>query len=306
MKCFSSKYLAALLLAGLSIMPVAQARDIDDTARRVGVVRWQKEANVSVRDLLNKQVPSNQASVYFLRVQDDDEKLQTSANVAINDRFHVSLQPGNYSQILSCVGVNRLSAQITGHKNNDLLRNAVNYNLEGEKSYFFAVDVDSQTGAASIHSLSQEEALPLMEQQQYHQVHQITRVVPNCETPQPEVEKIAIKLHVLFDTDKHFVKPKYYPEIEQVVEYMRRFPETSVTLEGHTDSRQTDEYNIALSQRRMNAVRNIMIEKYGIDGSRIRAVGYGESRPEVPNDSPENMQLNRRVVAIFEVAQPKQ
>lgn len=300
-----SKQLALVALLGLGLLSNAQAREIDDKARRVGVVRWQKEAAISPQDLLNKQIPENAASIYFIRPQDNDG-LQTSANVAINDRFHTSLQAGNYSQILSCVGVNRLSAEITGHKNNDLLRNAVNYDLEKERNYFFEVDVDDVTGAANIRSLSQEEALPLLEKQQRHQVHQITRVVPNCEPGQPPVEKISIELKVLFDTDKHFVKPQYYPNIEEVVDYMRRFPETSVTLEGHTDSRQTDEYNIALSQRRMNAVRNIMIQKYGIDGSRIRAVGYGESRPVAPNDSADNMQLNRRVVAVFDVAVPKQ
>ncbi len=300
-----NKKLAVFLLMGLTLLPAAHAREIDDKARRVGVVRWQKEQAVNVQDLLNKQVPANSASVYFIRAQDNDG-LQTSANVAINDRFHVSIQPGNYSQVLSCVGVNRLSAQITGHKNNDLLFNAVNYNLENERNYFFAVDVDDATGAASIRSLSEEEAVPMMQQQQYHQAHQITRVVPNCEAPQPKYEKVQIQLQVLFDTDKHFVKPQYYPEIERVVDYMKRFPDSSVTLEGHTDSRQTDEYNLALSQRRMNAVRDIMINRYGIDGNRIRAIGYGESRPIAPNDSPANMQLNRRVMAVFEVSQPVQ
>lgn len=293
--------LLALLVLGLGSLPSAYAREIDDKVRRVGHVRWQKEMTVSPSSLLEKEVPHGAASVFFLRGQDKDG-LQTSANVAINDRFHVSLQPGNYSQVLSCSGVNRLSAEITGHKNNDLLRNAVNYNLEEKNSYFFAVDVDDVTGAASIHELTQEQALPILEKQHF-QTHQITRVVPNCEAPPAPVQKVQIQLKILFDTDKSFVKAHYYPEIEQVVDYMTRFPDTRVTLEGHTDSRASDEYNVGLAQRRVNAVRNILIEKYGIDASRVRAVGYGEHRPIDTNATPEGRQQNRRVVAVFDVAE---
>ncbi len=290
----------AMLVLGMSLIPSVYAREIDSTVRRVGHARWQKEVLVNPNDLLQREVPEGAASVFFVRQQDNDG-LQTSANIAINGRFQVSLQPGNYSQVLSCSGVNRLSADITGHKNNDLLRNAVNYNLDSKQTYFFYVDVDDTTGAASIHSLSKDEAMRLMEKQQM-QTHQISRVVPNCEQPPAPVEKVTIELKVLFDTDKSFVKSQYYPEIEQVAEYMKRFPNTSVTLEGHTDSRASDEYNIALSQRRMNAVRDILIRRYGIDANRVHAVGYGESRPAYPNTTPENMHQNRRVVAVFEVA----
>lgn len=297
-----------LLIAALSaslLSASVHAREIDDKMRQVGHARWQKETNVQAQHWLDKAIPNETVNVFFIREQDADS-IQTSANIAINDRFQVSLQPGNYSQVFSCSGVNRLSADITGHKHNDLLRNAVNYDLAEKQAYFFSVDVN-EAGAASIRHLTREEALPLLEKKP-QQVHQITRVVPNCEKlpEKPKVEKVQIELKVLFDTDKHFVKKHYYPEIEQAVDYMKRFPDTKVVLEGHTDSRMPDAYNDALSQRRVNAVRDIMVKHYGIAAERIQAVGYGESRPVAPNDTAENMQLNRRVIAVFDVATPQQ
>lgn len=306
MKFDKQKLLVTLLVLGLGSLPAAYARDIDDAVRRVGNVRWQKEVAVTPQSLLDKRIPENAVSVFFVREQDKDG-LQTSANIAINDRFQVSLQPGNYSQVYSCSGINRLSAQITGHKNNDLLFNAVNFKLAPQQAYFFGVDVDDVTGAASIRHLEQQEALAMLDKK-FYQTHQISRVVPNCPPePAPEVppvvEKVKIELKVLFDIDKSFVKPQYYSEIERAVDYMKRFPDTSVTLEGHTDSTASDEYNIGLSQRRMNAVRKIMIERYGIAPNRIKAVGYGERQPIDTNATPEGRQQNRRVYAVFEVAE---
>ena len=98
----------AILALGMSLVSGVYAREIDSTVRRVANARWQKEVLVNPNDLLQREVPEGAASVFFVRQQDDDG-LQTSANIAINGRFQVSLQPGNYSQVLSCSGVNRLS-----------------------------------------------------------------------------------------------------------------------------------------------------------------------------------------------------
>ena len=67
----------------------------------------------------------------------------------------------------------------------------------------------------------------------------------------------------------------------------------NISIEGHCDSRNTDEYNMALGQNRADAAFNYL-KKHGIAGTRMTTVSYGERRPAAPNDSPENMQLNRR------------
>ncbi len=262
-----------------------------DSYRRVGRVVWHKEEAVDADKLAQRRIPANSVGVFFLRAQDSDG-LQSSANVAINDRFQVSIQPGNFSHVYSCAGVNDLSVDITGNKNNDLRRGLAAYNLQAGNNYFFDISVDA-AGNSNIRKLPAEVALGAMKQMQ-RQSHQISRVVPNC-APAPS----RIRLQVLFDTDKHFVKPFYYPEIERVAKYMRKHPKTTAKLEGHTDSRQTDAYNIALSQRRVNAVMNILVNRYGVAANRLSAVGYGERRPIAPNNNAANMQKNRRVIAVF-------
>ncbi len=263
----------------------------DDSYRRVGRVAWHKTQSVDAKNLSDVAIPQRAAGVFFYRSLDDDG-LQTSVNVAINDRFQVSLQPNHFSHVYSCSGINDLSADITGNKNNDLRRGLAAYNLRAGHNYYFNVEVDAN-GASHIKKVAKQVALQAMNRMS-RQSHQVSRVVPNC-APAPS----RIQLQVFFDTDQHYVKPRYYREIERVVAYMRKHPKVSVVLEGHTDSRQTDAYNLALSQRRVNAVMAILERKYGIAARRLRAIGYGERRPIAPNDSPENMQRNRRVMAVF-------
>ena len=112
--------------------------------------------------------------------------------------------------------------------------------------------------------------------------------------------KVTINLNVLFDFDKADIKPKYNSEIKRVADYMTAYPWEKATLEGHTDSKGTDAYNQKLSQRRVDAVMKNLVEKFGISADRLKAVGYGESKPIATNDTDEGRQLNRRVQAVME------
>ena len=298
-----------LLLASSMVIQAQAARIIDEANHKaVNQVHWHKVDNIAAKERLNQAIPDNTASVVFLRKLDKDG-LQTSANVAINDRFQVSLQPNNYSQIYTCVGSNQISAEITGHKNNDLLKNTRLYQLSANTTYFFEIDVDTQ-GNATVSPISQNTAMAALENMAY-QTHQITRVVPNCPVIQPPAPKPvavapapiqyeSIELKVLFDNDKSLVKPNYYPEVKRVADFMARHPEVSATIEGHTDSNASDAYNVALSQRRVDTVKKLLIEKYGIQANRLNSVGYGESRPVATNATAEGRQQNRRVIAVFQ------
>lgn len=306
---YRSLLLAVTLLSGVT----AHSANIVNEAnvKAVNQVRWHKQADVDVQKLLDQAIPQNSANVIFLRRADNDG-LQTSANVAINDRFQVSLQPNHFSQVYSCTGVNQISGEITGNKNNDLLKNALTFKLEPDTTYFFDVDVDAQ-GNTRIQHITKDSALNALKGMTY-QTHQITRVVPNCPvapeptTPPPVtvVTPIAqpayesIELKVLFDNDKSVVKSKYYDEIKRVADFMTRHPEVTATIEGHTDSNASDAYNVALSQRRVDAVKKVLIQQFNVDASRLNSVGYGESRPVATNKTAEGRQQNRRVVAVFQ------
>jgi OOP family OmpA-OmpF porin len=113
-------------------------------------------------------------------------------------------------------------------------------------------------------------------------------------------EKVTIALNVEFDTNKAVVKEKYYDEIKKVADFMKEFPNTTAAIGGHTDNIASAAYNQKLSEKRANSVRQYLIDKFGIDGSRITAAGYGLTKPIASNDTVEGRQQNRRVEAVME------
>ena len=288
--------------------------DNDGDSRRVGKVAWNNQVDTDISKMLAEQVANDETRLIFIRKNDNDPE-QTSANIAINDRFQVSLHPGNYTAVNSCVGTNQLSAHATGFKDNNLLAEQKDYQLASGQTYFFYVDMD-ESGQGTLDQITTESALPLLATKRY-QTHQISRVVPNCPTPviaippvtqpapvveQPAVltEKMTIELEVLFDNDKSIVKPDYYSKISEVAEFMAQYPNTLVTIEGYTDSRASEKYNQALSQRRVDAVKEVLITQFGTAPERLNAIGYGELQPRASNNTVEGRQLNRRVIAIIE------
>ena len=117
--------------------------------------------------------------------------------------------------------------------------------------------------------------------------------------PKGAGEEVSITLEVLFDTNKAIVKPEYLPDIQKVADFMRQYPNTTADIEGHTDSRGSNALNKRLSQRRADAVRQMLTSKFGIEASRLRAVGYGEERPIADNKTDDGRRKNRRVVAVL-------
>lgn len=114
------------------------------------------------------------------------------------------------------------------------------------------------------------------------------------------LEEVArIDLTVQFDFDRSIVKPEYMGEIRALADFMKENTDVSAVLEGHTDSTGTEVYNQGLSERRVNAVRQVLIEQFGIAASRLRVEGYGESRPIASNDTPEGRAQNRRVQSVI-------
>jgi OOP family OmpA-OmpF porin len=80
---------------------------------------------------------------------------------------------------------------------------------------------------------------------------------------------------------------------------MKRFPQIKGTIEGHTDNIATAKYNVKLSQRRAAGVVKMLVEKFGIDKSRLTAKGYGLTKPIADNKTAEGRQKNRRTMANF-------
>ena len=113
--------------------------------------------------------------------------------------------------------------------------------------------------------------------------------------PEPAPEVVRVELDVKFDFDKSRVREESYGDIKNLADFMQQYPQTSTTVEGHTDSVGTDQYNQRLSERRAEAVRDVLVNQYGVEGGRVNSVGYGESRPVADNATDAGRQINRRV-----------
>ena len=121
-------------------------------------------------------------------------------------------------------------------------------------------------------------------------------------TPEPEApvaQVVRVELDVKFDFDKAVVKPNSYGDVKNLADFMAQYPATNVEVAGHTDSVGPDAYNQKLSQRRADAVKQVLV-KDGIDASRVSSVGYGESRPVADNATEAGRAVNRRVEAQVE------
>ena len=103
---------------------------------------------------------------------------------------------------------------------------------------------------------------------------------------------------VIFATDKADLLPGAMRSIDKLFDFLQKYPDRNVLIEGHTDSIGDEEYNEVLSQRRASAVRNALIYK-GINPDRIIAKGCGENYPVAENANSSGRQRNRRVEIVI-------
>ncbi|MET1254762.1 OmpA family protein [Aliikangiella maris] len=110
-------------------------------------------------------------------------------------------------------------------------------------------------------------------------------------------EDVSITLNVQFANNSNEITDAYRNDIKRVADFMRQYPDTRVTIEGHTDSRGSAQYNQQLSEKRAKAVMDYLIAEFSVAANRIRAVGKGEESPIASNDTAEGRKENRRVQA---------
>ncbi|OGQ96902.1 MAG: hypothetical protein A2521_04735 [Deltaproteobacteria bacterium RIFOXYD12_FULL_57_12] len=105
---------------------------------------------------------------------------------------------------------------------------------------------------------------------------------------------VTFKGDVTFDTNSAVVRPGLYSEIDRVANVLNQYPDNLIRVEGHTDSKGSETYNMDLSNQRASAVRDLLVQR-GVGGNRIEVVGYGETLPVATNDTEAGRQKNRRV-----------
>lgn len=119
----------------------------------------------------------------------------------------------------------------------------------------------------------------------------------NTDPLDPSDDLLKYTLRIEFDYDKADIRPGDYEDLDIIVKVLQRDPTATARVEGHADKRKTSrrDYNLELSKRRADAVADYIKTIGGIEAPRLATAGYGFDRPLAPNDTEENMQLNRRV-----------
>jgi peptidoglycan-associated lipoprotein len=102
---------------------------------------------------------------------------------------------------------------------------------------------------------------------------------------------------VYFATDKSDITPEARRSLERQAEWLKKYPNVTVTIEGHCDERGTREYNLALGERRATAVKNVLAA-LGIPANRVSTISYGKERPAVVGSNEQAWAQNRRGVTI--------
>jgi len=102
---------------------------------------------------------------------------------------------------------------------------------------------------------------------------------------------------VFFAFDRSDISPEARQIVTRQADWLRRYPNVTVTIEGHCDERGTREYNLALGERRAQAVKNVLVAS-GISASRMSTISYGKERPAVVGSSEESYAQNRRAVTV--------
>jgi peptidoglycan-associated lipoprotein len=109
----------------------------------------------------------------------------------------------------------------------------------------------------------------------------------------------AVGDRVFFDTDRSTLTDQARSTLDKQAAWLQRYPSVRIMIAGNCDDRGTEEYNLALGQRRANVDRDYLIA-HGLDASRIQTISYGKDRPTDPGSSPEAWAKNRNAITLVQ------
>jgi peptidoglycan-associated lipoprotein len=104
---------------------------------------------------------------------------------------------------------------------------------------------------------------------------------------------------VFFDYDSYEIRADAQDTLNRQAAWLGQYGNYAITVEGHCDERGTREYNLALGERRANAVRNYLVAQ-GVDPNRIQTISYGKERPEIADSNESAWAQNRRGVTVLQ------
>ena len=117
--------------------------------------------------------------------------------------------------------------------------------------------------------------------------------------PLTDPKSVLSQRNVYFDFDKYNVKEEFTALIKAHASYLNATPAARVSLQGNTDERGTAEYNLALGQRRADAVKKAMQTAYGVDAKKLETISYGKERPVAQGSNEAAWAQNRRTEIVY-------
>lgn len=310
----STAIFSAIGLVGCQTIKTDSMLSTSNNSHEVKDVTWGKTGEL-FHVPTDNNLAANESRVVFFRDSNDNEQLHNvKIGMGSDNTFHVSLQNGYYSDAVICSGDQIITIGKLNQESGQVISHSRNYQFIPQTTTYLQVFL-SAAGSPVIQQIPADEALVLLNQTT-RQTHQISRVLAGCNvstsfpilaSPQnpiviPAVDKTEIKnpaqFNVLFDFNSTGVKSNHSAVLRSMANFIQAYPQMSVTLEGHTDNKGSESYNLKLSESRANMVKDILVDQYDVEAMRLSTVGYGETMPVDTNDTEKGRQNNRRVVAI--------
>lgn len=165
----------------------------------------------------------------------------------------------------------------------------IGHQIDHDSGRFIGAAVGAIAGGATGHYMDEQEKefnRAMEEEQRRHDIE--------IERLKDDTLKLNLDSEVSFDYDRAQIKPAFKTTLNKLGGIIRKYDRTIVYIVGHTDSTGSESYNQRLSERRARAVEEYLIAE-GVNPSRLRSEGRGETEPRAPNSTASGRQLNRRV-----------
>jgi OOP family OmpA-OmpF porin len=199
------------------------------------------------------------------------------------------------------INYNKNSLSLTGTVGNEALLNEVESLLkQSGVNYTNETEVVTQPSAEALAKAQAEKEARLKAKAQAEEEARL-KAEAKAKAQAEEAQKIETQIkevikieNINFNLNKATLTQESLNTIKNIADVLKQHPNVNVEIGGHTDNTGNPNYNLILSQKRVDMVKKKLIEMQ-INEQRLKAVGYGETQPRVSNDTPENRSKNRRV-----------
>jgi outer membrane protein OmpA-like peptidoglycan-associated protein len=256
-----------------------------------------EQARQSVRSVeqerLASQVAAEQLRAAREALSDADRAYQAGESLAlIEHKAYIAQRNADISRELIAEAEGRQEIQNGEVERNRVIAEARTREAEGRARQAAALVSEAELAASAAEARARE-ADAARERNA-----ELERQLQDLQARQTDRGLVLTLGDVLFDTSQADLKPGAASTIDRLAQFMQDYPDRAVRIEGHTDSRGSDELNQTLSERRANAVRDALLDR-GVAATRIVAVGMGERYPVASNETAAGMQQNRRVEIVI-------